>query len=224
MTYALSSPFLLPPCGSDRPGHRQLQGRILLMFRKSRAALTEVATADSGPLWHTLTPQDTVHTLAGDADWGLAADEAARRLADSGPNELVERGSRSPWQLLWEQLTAVMVLILIAAAVLSLFLGKYLEAGAIGAIVILFALLGLLPGVPRREGHCRAQKACRPRRARLARGPPPGNPSPRPGARRRDRPRGRQRRAGRCPYSDQRQPPHPGVCAYRRIRGGRKDD
>ena len=63
-------------------------------------------------------------------------------MANSGPNELVERGSRSPWQLLWEQLTAVMVLILIAAAVLSLFLGKYLEAGAIGAIVILFALLG----------------------------------------------------------------------------------
>ena len=37
-----------------------------------------------------------------------------------------------------------MVLILIAAAVLSLFLGKYLEAGAIGAIVVLFALLGFV--------------------------------------------------------------------------------
>ncbi len=112
------------------------------MFRKSRAVLTEVATADSGPVWHTLTPQDTVHTLSSDAGAGLSVDEAARRLADSGPNELVERGSHSPWLLLWEQLTAVMVLILIAAAVLSLFLGKYLEAGAIGAIVILFALLG----------------------------------------------------------------------------------
>ena len=112
------------------------------MFRKSRAALTEVATTGSEPLWHTLTVQDTVHTLTSHADSGLAPDEAARRLATSGPNELIERGSRSPWQLLWEQLTAVMVLILIAAAVLSLFLGKYLEAGAIGAIVILFALLG----------------------------------------------------------------------------------
>jgi P-type Ca2+ transporter type 2C len=112
------------------------------MFRKSRAALTEVATADSGQPWHTLTPEATVHTLSSDADSGLAMDEAARRLAYGGPNELVERGSRSPWLLLWEQLTAVMVLILIAAAVLSLFLGKYLEAGAIGAIVLLFALLG----------------------------------------------------------------------------------
>ncbi|MFN8465278.1 MAG: cation-translocating P-type ATPase [Caldilineaceae bacterium] len=112
------------------------------MFRKTRAALTEVATADSGPLWHTLTPQATVHTLSSDADSGLAVDEAARRLGEGGPNELVERDSRSPWLLLWQQLTAVMVLILIAAAVLSLVLGKYLEAGAIGAIVILFALLG----------------------------------------------------------------------------------
>ena len=55
------------------------------MFRKSRAALTEVATADSGPLWHTLTPQDTVRTLAGDADSGLAVDEAARRLGEQRP-------------------------------------------------------------------------------------------------------------------------------------------
>jgi P-type Ca2+ transporter type 2C len=35
-----------------------------------------------------------------------------------------------------------MVVILIGAALLSLVLGKFLEAGAIGAIVVLFALLG----------------------------------------------------------------------------------
>ena len=63
-------------------------------------------------------------------------------MAAHGRNELEDKGSKSPWLILWEQLTAVMVVILIGAALLSLALGKLLEAGAIGAIVVLFALLG----------------------------------------------------------------------------------
>lgn len=92
--------------------------------------------------WHVLSQQDVVTALATDAERGLAGSEAAARLVRHGPNELVERGSKSPWRILWEQFTAVMVLILIAAAGLSLFLGKYLEAGAILTIVVLFGLLG----------------------------------------------------------------------------------
>jgi len=75
---------------------------------------------------------------------GLDDAEAGRRLERHGRNELVEKGAAGPLRLLWEQLTAVMVLILIGAAALSLVLGKFLEAGAIGAIVVLFALLGFL--------------------------------------------------------------------------------
>lgn len=94
------------------------------------------------PLWHTLDRQQALAALQSNGEQGLGDSEAAQRLAAIGPNELVERGGRGPWRLLWEQFTAVMVLILIAAAVLSLLLGKYVEAGAIGAIVVLFALLG----------------------------------------------------------------------------------
>lgn len=73
---------------------------------------------------------------------GLSDEVATERLAIYGPNELIDRGTKNPLKILWEQLTAVMVLILIAAAGLSAFLDKWLEAGAILAIVILFALLG----------------------------------------------------------------------------------
>ena len=92
--------------------------------------------------WHTAPPHDVIEALATHGERGLTAPEAAARLARNGPNELIETGSKSPWRILWEQFTAVMVLILVAAAVLSLFLGKYLEAGAILAIVVLFGLLG----------------------------------------------------------------------------------
>jgi Ca2+-transporting ATPase len=80
--------------------------------------------------------------LETDAEQGLTQAEARRRLATYGPNELVERGRRSPWSILWEQLRATMVVILIVAAVISALLGDYKDAVAILAIVVLNALLG----------------------------------------------------------------------------------
>jgi Ca2+-transporting ATPase len=92
--------------------------------------------------WHVMSNADVVRALATDSERGLTTAEAAARLATRGANELVEHGTKSPWRILWEQFTAVMVLILIVAALLSLVLGKFLEAGAILAIVVLFGLLG----------------------------------------------------------------------------------
>lgn len=92
--------------------------------------------------WHTRTHNEVIDALGTHVARGLASAEAEARLARHGPNELVETGAKSPWRILWEQFTAVMVLILVAAAVMSLFLAKYLEAGAILAIVMLFGLLG----------------------------------------------------------------------------------
>jgi Ca2+-transporting ATPase len=77
-----------------------------------------------------------------DAENGLAGAEVAHRLDEHGLNELVERGMKSPWKILWEQLTATMVLILIVAAVVSAYLGDYKDAVAILVIVVLNALLG----------------------------------------------------------------------------------
>ena len=91
--------------------------------------------------WHRLTTQEALVELGADRS-GLDAQAASERLAEHGPNELVDSGSTGPWRLVWQQISAVMVLILIGAALLSLLLGKYLEAGAIGAIVVLFTLLG----------------------------------------------------------------------------------
>lgn len=91
--------------------------------------------------WHQRSADDVL-SATGSSRAGLSETEAARRLTANGPNQLEERGTTHPLKLLWEQISAVMVLILIGAAVLSLLLGKYLEAGAIGAIVVLFAALG----------------------------------------------------------------------------------
>lgn len=83
-------------------------------------------------------------TLDTNEEKGLDADTAAQRLARFGPNELEERGGKPALRILWEQLSNTMVIILVAAAVLSGVLGKPLETAAISAIVVLFALLGFV--------------------------------------------------------------------------------
>jgi Ca2+-transporting ATPase len=80
--------------------------------------------------------------LETDAEQGLEQVVAQGRLAEHGPNELIERGQKNPWLILWEQMTAVMVVILIVAAVISAFLGDYKDTIAIMAIVVLNAILG----------------------------------------------------------------------------------
>jgi Ca2+-transporting ATPase len=72
----------------------------------------------------------------------LSEGEAARRIAQYGPNELVEKGGKSPWLILWEQFASTMVVILLVAAVVSALLGDYKDAGTILAIVVLNTVLG----------------------------------------------------------------------------------
>ncbi len=92
--------------------------------------------------WYKLDSGEVVSQLNSDISHGLSSTEAAHRLEQVGPNELEEKGLRSPWRILFEQFTATMVLILLGAAILSALLGEFKDAIAIGAIVILFALLG----------------------------------------------------------------------------------
>ncbi len=94
--------------------------------------------------WHTRSVENVVHELGVDLSQGLSDAEAGRRREQVGPNELVERGGKHPLKILWQQFTSTMVLILIAAAVVSGLLGKATETIAIAAIVVLFALLGFV--------------------------------------------------------------------------------
>ena len=92
--------------------------------------------------WHLIEIQESIANLNSDGRKGLTQAEAAARLEQYGANELVEHGGRTPLQILWEQLTATMVLILIAAAVVAGLLGDYKNTISILAIVALYALLG----------------------------------------------------------------------------------
>ncbi len=93
--------------------------------------------------WHTQSPQSVITALQSTPQ-GLDSATAAQRQKQFGPNRLRERGSKSPLRILQEQFTNPMVLLLIGAALISLLLGKYIDSGAVMAIVILNAILGFV--------------------------------------------------------------------------------
>jgi Ca2+-transporting ATPase len=98
---------------------------------------------DTPALWHTL-PTETVFHRLRSRPAGLGHDERARRQAEYGPNELRAAARVSPWAMLIEQFRNVLILILLAATVLSAFLGHGVEAIVIAIIVLFAVLLGFV--------------------------------------------------------------------------------
>ncbi|HJV59613.1 MAG TPA: cation-translocating P-type ATPase [Albitalea sp.] len=94
--------------------------------------------------WHLREADDVARAHAVELHRGLHDDEALRRAALHGPNELVERARRSPWRLLLEQFTDFMIVVLIGAAVLSGILGDLVDTLAILVIVILNGVVGFV--------------------------------------------------------------------------------
>jgi Ca2+-transporting ATPase len=74
---------------------------------------------------------------------GLSAAEAEKRLQEYGPNALREPPRRSVLAMFFEQLKDVLVLILIAAALISCALGEWADSLVILIIVVLNACLGV---------------------------------------------------------------------------------
>ena len=87
---------------------------------------------------------DVCAALATDADAGLSAAEAVRRLQEQGSNQLTEARGKSKWRLFAEQFKGVVIWVLIAAAVISGVMGELVDAVAIVAIILLNALLGFV--------------------------------------------------------------------------------
>ncbi len=93
--------------------------------------------------WHALSIAEVLSRLQSSSG-GLTGAEAARRLAEHGPNELQAAHRVSPWALLFEQFKNVLIVILLIAVGLSAFLGHGVEAIAIAVIVLFAVLLGFV--------------------------------------------------------------------------------
>ena len=75
---------------------------------------------------------------------GLTSEEAAKRLEQYGENQVKARAGTPTWKRLLNQFTAPLVLVLIAAALVTGFLGEWVDATVIIIVVLVNALVGFL--------------------------------------------------------------------------------
>jgi Ca2+-transporting ATPase len=119
-------------------------------------------------MWHRMDPSELVRALESDAERGLSSAEAARRLAGHGRNELAEGKRTPPIALFLNQFKDFMVLVLVGATLISGFLGEYMDAVAILAIIALNGVLGFIQEY-RAEQSLRSLKALSAPTARVVR-------------------------------------------------------
>ncbi|MBT8492543.1 MAG: HAD-IC family P-type ATPase, partial [Deltaproteobacteria bacterium] len=92
--------------------------------------------------WHGLSVDDAVTRLRANAERGLSAQQAAERLHESGPNLLAEGRRRSLLTMFFSQFADFMILVLLAAALISGFIGEPMDTLAILVILLLNAVIG----------------------------------------------------------------------------------
>jgi Ca2+-transporting ATPase len=116
---------------------RKLRSKARAPVRSGAIGVLVTRTA-----WHTLTADAVLAAQEVTAD-GLSAAEASARLVRWGQNRLAPPRPASAWRILLEQLSSVVVLLLLAGALLAAAMGDRLDAAAIGAVLVINAGLGL---------------------------------------------------------------------------------
>ncbi|UCH54476.1 MAG: calcium-translocating P-type ATPase, PMCA-type [Pseudomonadota bacterium] len=94
--------------------------------------------------WYRLTVEETGQQLQSQLESGLTALEVAARHRRHGPNEIQEGRRHGPFAMFLGQFTDFMILVLIAAAIISGLIGDMVDTLAILAIIILNAIIGFV--------------------------------------------------------------------------------
>jgi Ca2+-transporting ATPase len=92
--------------------------------------------------WYQLTSSQVLQHQGTDPQRGLSHQDVLQRQRQYGANAFQEKAPKTPWQILWQQLTTSTILLLLVAAVVSAFLDDYQDTAAIAAIPLLTVTIG----------------------------------------------------------------------------------
>ncbi|MDO8282944.1 MAG: cation-translocating P-type ATPase [Thermodesulfovibrionia bacterium] len=93
--------------------------------------------------WHQKKINEVVDELKTSLQ-GISSEEAAKRLGEYGPNELKEKAKKTPLMMFFDQFKDFMIMVLIAAAVISGFIGEVSDTIAIIVIIVINAVIGFI--------------------------------------------------------------------------------
>ena len=88
--------------------------------------------------------EDVLAELSTSPGSGLSRQEARKRLAEHGPNQLIQKAPRSAWSILISQLRSLVVLLLVGAAALAFALGDWTEGFAVLAVIAINTAIGFV--------------------------------------------------------------------------------
>jgi Ca2+-transporting ATPase len=92
--------------------------------------------------WHMSSTEQAAERLQGNLKQGLTAAESRQRLEQYGPNAIEVQERRSLWRIFIAQFTDFMIIVLIAAAIISGLVGEAHDTIAILVIILLNAIIG----------------------------------------------------------------------------------
>lgn len=93
--------------------------------------------------WHAL-DADTVFAHVRSQPAGLTSEEAEQHLSQYGPNKLSPPIKQSPIIRFFLQFKNVLIYVLFGAAVITAFIGHWVDAGVIAGVVLINALIGFI--------------------------------------------------------------------------------
>lgn len=105
---------------------------------------TRLDTHGSNCVPHTLPVHQLENILETSASDGLSHEEAARRLAEYGPNKVKAAKGLSVWKILLRQVSNSLTVVLILVMALSFAIHDYAEGGVITAVIVLNIVVGLV--------------------------------------------------------------------------------
>ncbi|MGO4816876.1 cation-translocating P-type ATPase [Flavobacterium sp. W22_SRS_FP1] len=117
--------------------------------------------------WHLLTLSETSRLL-NTTPTGITPTTASERLIEYGKNQIVDKKKKTVLRMLLHQLTDFMILILIAVAIISGFIGDLVDTIIILAIIFINAIIGFTQEF-RAEKAMEALKKMTPNNARVIR-------------------------------------------------------
>lgn len=93
--------------------------------------------------WHNLSIEKVIEET-GSSPEGLTSEQASRKLAEQGPNELIAKKKKPAWMFFLAQFKDFMIIVLIAAAIISGIAGDVTDTIIILVIVLLNAIVGFV--------------------------------------------------------------------------------
>jgi P-type Ca2+ transporter type 2C len=94
--------------------------------------------------WHAINVEEVLSKLQSDRKKGLGSGDVTKRQEEYGRNEIPRGKKRSAWVRLLVQFHNVLIYVLLAAALITAFLGHWIDTYVILAVIIVNAVIGFI--------------------------------------------------------------------------------